>query len=86
MNANKSFRIVAKFKYFGIIVTKQNCIHKEIKTKFNSDNACCLLVLNLLSSHLIFKNLKIKIYKTIMLLVVLYGCETWSVTVREGCR
>ena len=32
------------------------------------------------------KNLKIKIYKTIILPVVLYGCETWSLTLREGTR
>jgi hypothetical protein len=32
------------------------------------------------------KNLKIKIYKTIILPVVLHGCETWSVTLREECR
>jgi hypothetical protein len=36
-----------------------------------------------LSSRLISKNLKIKIYKTVILLVVLYGCETWSLTLRE---
>jgi hypothetical protein len=36
-----------------------------------------------LSSHLISKNLKIKIYKTVILPVVLYGCETWSLTLRE---
>ena len=32
------------------------------------------------------KNLKIKIYRTIILPVVLYGCETWSLTLREECR
>jgi hypothetical protein len=32
------------------------------------------------------KNLKIKIYSTIILPVVLYGCETWSLTLREECR
>ena len=36
-----------------------------------------------LSSRFISKNLKIKIYRTIILLVVLYGCETWSGTLRE---
>ena len=40
-------------------------------------------VQNLLSSRLLSKNLKIKIYKTIILPVVLYGCETWSMTLRE---
>jgi len=39
-----------------------------------------------LSSRLLSKNLKIKIYRTIILPVVLYGCETWSLTLREECR
>ena len=43
-------------------------------------------VQTLLSSRLLSMNLKIKIYKTIILLVVLYGCETWSLTLREECR
>jgi hypothetical protein len=41
---------------------------------------------NLLSSSLLSKNLKSKIYRTIILLVVLYGCETWSLTLREKHR
>jgi len=40
-------------------------------------------VQNLLSSILLSKNIKIKIYRTIILPVVLYGCETWSLTLRE---
>jgi len=43
-------------------------------------------VQNLLYSNLLSKNLKIKIYRTISLLVVLYGCETWSLKLREECR
>jgi len=43
-------------------------------------------VKNLLSSSLISKNLKIEIYRTIILHVVLYGCETWSLTSREERR
>jgi len=43
-------------------------------------------VQNLLSSRLLSKNLKIKMYRTIILLVVLYGCETWSLTLREERR
>jgi len=41
---------------------------------------------NLLSSRLLSTNLKIKIYRTIILPLVLYGCETWSLTLREGRR
>jgi hypothetical protein len=43
-------------------------------------------VQNPLSSSLLCKNLKIKIYRTIILPVVLYGCETWSLTLREERR
>ena len=41
---------------------------------------------NLLSSSLLSKNLKIKVYRNIILPVVLYGCETWSLTLREERR
>ena len=41
---------------------------------------------NLLSSSLLSKNLKIKIYRTIILPIVLHGCETWLLTLREGSR
>jgi hypothetical protein len=43
-------------------------------------------VQNLLSSSLLSRNVKIKIYRTIILSVVLYGCETWSLILREECR
>jgi hypothetical protein len=54
-----------------------------MKRRLNSGNACYHSVQNLLSSRLLSKNLKIGIYKTIILPVVLYGCETWSLTLRE---
>jgi hypothetical protein len=44
------------------------------------------IVWSLLSFHLLFKNFKFKIYKTTILPAVLYGCETWSLTLREGHR
>jgi hypothetical protein len=60
-----------------------NVIHDETKSGLNAGNACYYSVQNLLSSSLISKNLKIKIYKTIILPVVLYGCKTWSFSLRE---
>jgi hypothetical protein len=64
-------------------VTNQNYIYEEIRIRLNSRNACCYSVQNLLSSSLLSKNLKIKIYRTIILSVVLYGCKTWSLTLWE---
>jgi len=43
-------------------------------------------VQNLLISSLLYKNLKIKIFRTIILPVVMYGCETWSLTLRKERR
>ena len=50
------------------------------------ENAWYYSVQNLLSSSLLSKKIKIKIYKTIILPVVLYGCETWSLTLRDERR
>jgi hypothetical protein len=77
---------VAKFRYLGTAITNQNGIQEEIKRRLNSGNACYHLVQNLLSSHLLSKNIKIGIYKTVILPVVLYGCKTWSLTLREEHR
>jgi hypothetical protein len=71
---NRWFENVAQFKYLGTTITNENLIQEEIKRRLNSGNA----VQNILSSRLLSKNIKIRKYKTIILPVVLYGCETWS--------
>ena len=64
-------------------MTNQNSIHEEIKCRIKAGSSFSYSVQTLLSSRLLSKNLKIKIHKTIILPVVLYGCETWSLTLRE---
>jgi len=83
---NRSFERVEEFKYLATTLTNQNSIQEEIKSRLKSGNACCHSVQNLFSSSLLSKNLKIRMYGIIILPVVLYGCETWSLTLREKRR
>ena len=80
---NSTFERVEEFKYLGTTLTNQNSIAEEIKSRLRSGIACYRSVQNFLSSKLLSKNLEIKIYRNIILRVVLYGCETWSLTLRE---
>ena len=80
---SSTFERVEEFKYLGTTLTNQNSIQEEIKSRLRSGNACYHSVQSLLSSRLLSKNLKTKIYRTKVLPVVLYGCEAWSLTARE---
>jgi hypothetical protein len=84
--SKRSFENVAQFRYLGTTATNQCLLHKEIKRRLNSGNACYHSVQNILSSRLLFKNVKIRTYKIIMLFVVLYMCETLSLTLGEEHR
>ena len=83
---NSSIERVEEFKFLGTTLTNRNSIQEEIMNRLKLGNACCYSVQNLLSSSLLSKTLKITIYRTIILPVVQYGCETWSLTLREECR
>jgi len=78
--------MVKHIKYLEITLTNQNSIREEIQSRLKSGNACYHLVTSLLSPSLLSKNIKIKIYIDIILSVVLYGCETWSLILRQECR
>jgi hypothetical protein len=62
---DRSLEGVTKFKYLGTTLTDQNCMQEEIKRRLNSGNACYHSVQNLLSSCLLSRNIKVKIYETI---------------------
>jgi hypothetical protein len=82
---NSSFERVEEFKYWRTTLTNKNSIQEEIKGRFMSGNGWYHSVQTLLSSSLLSINLKIKIYRTIIL-PVLYGRETWSLILVEERR
>ena len=69
-------------------LANENYIQENVKIRRNSENACYHSVQNLISSSVQSKNLKINIYRTIILPVAFYeyGRETWSLTLREERR
>ena len=75
---SNSYEKGKSFKYLGSLVTNQN--------RLKAGNSCYYSVQTLLSYQLLSKNFKIKIHKTIILPVVLYCYEAWSLTLRVECR
>ena len=80
---NSPFESVEQFKYLGIILINKNSNQEEIKSRLKTEIACYRSVQNLLFSSLLSNNIKIKIRRTIIQPVVLYGCQTWPVTLWE---
>ena len=78
-----SYEKVKILKYLGSLVTNQNSIQEEIKCRLKAGNSCYYSVQTLLSSPLLSKNVKIKIYKILILSVVIYDCVKRSLTLRE---
>ena len=75
-----------KFNFLGVTDRNTNYIREVIKRRINMGNSCYCSLEKILSSRLLSKKLTVKTYKTIILPVVLYGCETWSVTLTEEHR
>ena len=72
---NSTFERVEEFKYLGITLTNQNSIPDEIKSRLRSGNACYHSIQILFSSRFLSKNLKIKLYRSIILPDVLLGVK-----------
>ena len=86
-NAGRSQNIRTENRFFERVEEfKSKFCYEEIKSRLNSGNACYYSIQNILSSRPISKNLKIKRYKIIILPVVVYECETWSLTLWEERR
>jgi hypothetical protein len=80
---NVSFERVEEFKYLRTPLTNKNFIQEELEIRLKLGNAYYYSVQNLLSSGFLSKNLKIRIYRSTIMPVVLYGCETWSVILKD---
>jgi hypothetical protein len=74
---------VEQFIYLGTALTHQNSIPEEIKIRLKSGNVCYNSAQNLIFFQFANDRIKITIYRTIILPVVLYECRTWSLTLRE---
>jgi hypothetical protein len=84
---NSSFERMEQFRYLGEkTLTALNYIQEQFKNRLKPANAYYHSAQNLLSFSLLSKNIRNEIHKNIILPVVLYGCETWSLTWREERR
>ena len=75
-----------QLKYLGTTLINQNTVQEKIKSRLKSGNVCYHSMQNVLSSSLLFKNIKIKEYRTINFPAVLKRGETRSLTLREEPR
>ena len=69
--------------YLGVTVTNTNDIHEKIKRRINMGNASYYLLEKILLSRMHSEKFKVNTHKTVILPVVLYGCGTWSLNLRE---
>jgi len=83
---NLSLEREEEFKYLGKTLTNKNYFKIETKSRLKSGNACYHSVQNRLSYSVLSKNFKIKIYRNIILPLVLFGCKTWSFKMRDESR
>jgi hypothetical protein len=65
--------------------TYQNVFHEEIQRRFNLISECYHSIQNLLSPCLLPKNMKSRMFRSMILSVVLFGHKIWSLTLRENC-
>ena len=83
---NSSREKVEEFKYLGETLSDQNFIQEEIKSRVKSGNNCYPSVQKSFVFQFTIKNGTIKVHRTIILSVCLYGCGSWLLTLREERR
>lgn len=78
-----NFEVVQSFKYLGSTVNIENDIEEEIKTRTMQGNRCFYALKHLFRSTILSRNTKLRLYKTLIRPIVMYACETWSLTLRQ---
>lgn len=73
-----AFERVNEFKYLGTIINDQNKLRAEINTRIKSANKCFFALKKQFRSKFISRKTKLRVYKTLILPVLLYGSETWT--------
>ncbi|KAL4143757.1 hypothetical protein QTP88_006044 [Uroleucon formosanum] len=80
------FKRVDQFKYLGSIITQDNDIKTEISMRLQSANKCFFGLIKMFRSRAVSKNLKVRMYLTLLRPIVLYGAETWPLRKTEERR
>jgi hypothetical protein len=75
---------VKELPYLGTQLNQTNSTNSEIHARIISGNKCYYSYGKLMKSRVLNRNLKLKIYKSLIRPVVTYGCEAWTLTTRGG--
>ncbi|KAG7311679.1 hypothetical protein JYU34_002732 [Plutella xylostella] len=78
-----TYKGVSRFKYLGCTVTDTNTRDEEIDTRIQSFLRCSAALHKVLTSRLLSRNTKLRIYKTVIRPILMYGCEAWTLTQKE---
>ena len=77
-----NFEVVQSFKYLGSIINVSNDIEEEIQIRTSQGNKCFYALRHLFKSSLLSRSTKFRLYRTMVRPIVMYGCETWTLTNR----
>lgn len=83
---DKIYKGVAKFKYLGCTITDRNTREEEIEIRIQNALRCSAALHKVLVSKLLSRSTKIRIYKTVIRPILMYGCEAWTLTLKEENR
>lgn len=83
---NRKFKRVREFKYLGTVFNEGGSCEAEINARIQAGNRCYHSLGQLLKARNLSRQVKIRLYKTLIQPVVMYGCETWSIRRQDYCK